>query len=197
MNPYKFLLALALTFTGLVWAYGGGSPPVDNAPLTVPQYNTVDMLTPEQQKARIDALNALEDALLAEYDTIPYYEEDHLPATFAPDAFASYKCGVWFPLAIEQGWPDNPIILKTLDRAMWRESRCQSDACSQSDSGLKCRDAGLLQVNQIHTKYLDDLGWSFPDDMLNPANNLRFAWLLYSGREAEGECGWSPWSIKC
>ena len=183
MNRYKILLAIALTFTGLVWAYGGGNPPVDIAPLTAPKYNTVDILTPEQQIDRIDALNA---------STAPPTPE----TTVAPvDAFASYKCGVWFPLAIAQGWPDNPVVLKTLDRAMWRESRCQADACSQSDSGLKCRDAGLLQINQLHTDYLDDLGWSFPDDMLNPANNLRFAWLLYSGREAKGQCGWQPWQL--
>ena len=189
MNPYKFLMALALTFTGLVWAYGSGSPSADIAPLTVPQYNTVDMLSPEQQKARIDALNASEDALLAENDTFPYYEEDHLPATFAPDAFASYKCGVWLPLAISQGWPDNPAILKTLDRIMWRESRCTADA----DSGP---DHGLMQINKIHSKWIDELGWTF-EDMKDPTANLRFAWLLYSGREANGQCGWTPWSIKC
>jgi hypothetical protein len=197
MNRYKILLAIALTFTGLVWAYGGGNPPCRHRPADRPEIQHRRHTDPEQQIDRIDALNAAEDALLAEYDTYPYYEEDHLPATFAPDTFASYKCGVWFPLAIAQGWPDNPAVLKTLDRAMWRESRCQADACSQSDSGLKCRDAGLLQVNQLHTSYLNDLGWSFPDDMLNPANNLRFAWLLYSGREANGQCGWQPWSIKC
>ena len=71
MNPYKFLMALALTFTGLAVAYGGGSSPADIAPLTVPKYNTVEILTPTQQVDRIDALNALEDALLAEYDTYP------------------------------------------------------------------------------------------------------------------------------
>ena len=54
MNRYKILLAIALTFTGLVWAYGGGNPPVDIAPLTAPKYNTVDMLTPEQQIDRIE-----------------------------------------------------------------------------------------------------------------------------------------------
>jgi len=185
MNPYKFLLAIALTFTGLVVAYSGGNPPTDAAPLALPAYNTVEILTPEQQIDRITALNAV--------------TEPPLPETIVAqvDAFASYKCGKWFPLAIEQGWPDNPIILKTLDRICWRESRGIADACSQSDSGLKCRDAGLLQINQLHTDYLDDLGWSFPDDMLNPANNLRFAWLLYSGREANNQCGWSPWSIKC
>jgi len=189
MNPYKFLLALALTFTGLVVAYGVGNPPTDAAPLADISYNTVDILSPDQQVARIDALNAVEDALLAEYDTYPYYEEDVLEPTYAPDAFASYKCGVWLPLAISQGWPDNPAVLKTLDRILWRESRCTPDA----DSGP---DHGLTQINQIHTKYLKQLGWSH-EDMKNPAANLRFAWLLYSGREANNQCGWSPWSIKC
>ena len=177
MNPYKFLLALALTFTGLVVAYGGGNPPTDNAPLAVPQYNTVDILSPEQQIARIDVLNA---------STAPPLPETTVAVV---DAFASYKCGVWFPLAISQGWPDNPVILKTLDRIMWRESRCTPLA----DSGP---DHGLMQINQIHTKWLNDLGWTF-EDMKDPTANLRFAWLLYSGREANGQCGWTPWSIKC
>ena len=177
MNRYKILLATALTFTGLVWAYGGGSSPADSAPLTVPKYNTVEILTPEQQIDRIDALNA---------STAPPTPE----TTVAPvDAFASYKCGVWFPLAIAQGWPDDPVILKTLDRVMWRESRCTPDA----DSGP---DHGLMQINQIHTKWLNDLNWTH-EDMKDPTANLRFAWLLYSGREAKGQCGWQPWSIKC
>ena len=116
MNPYKFLLAIGLTFTGLVVAYGGSNLAVNNAPMIVPKYNTVEILTPEQQIDRIDALNA---------STAPLPPE----TTVAPvDAFASYKCGVWFPLAIAQGWPDDPVILKTLDRIMWRESRCTPDA---------------------------------------------------------------------
>ena len=177
MNRYKILLATALTFTGLVWAYGGSPPTTDIAPLTVPKYNTVEILTPEQQIDRIDALNA---------STAPPTPE----TTVAPvDAFASYKCGVWFPLAIAQGWPDDPVILKTLDRVMWRESRCTPDA----DSGP---DHGLMQINQIHTKWLNDLNWTH-EDMKDPTANLRFAWLLYSGREANGQCGWTPWSIKC
>ena len=177
MNPYKFLLAIGLTFTGLVVAYGGSNLAVNNAPMIVPKYNTVEILTPEQQIDRIDALNA---------STAPLPPE----TTVAPvDAFASYKCGVWFPLAIAQGWPDDPVILKTLDRVMWRESRCTPDA----DSGP---DHGLMQINQIHTKWLNDLGWNH-EDMKDPTANLRFAWLLYSGREANGQCGWQPWSIKC
>ena len=177
MNPYRFLVALVLTFTGLVVAYGGGNPPTDNAPLAVPKYNTVDILSPEQQIARIDVLNA---------STAPPLPETTVAVV---DAFASYKCGVWFPLAISQGWPDNPIVLKTLDRICWRESRGIPDA----DSGP---DHGLMQINQIHTKWLKQLGWTF-EDMKDPTANLRFAWLLYSGREANGQCGWTPWAIKC
>lgn len=177
MNPYKFLLALALTFTGLVVAYGGGNPPSDAAPLADLPYNSVDILTPEQQIARIGALNAL--------------TEPPLPQTTIAvvDAFASYKCGVWFPLAIEQGWPDNPIVLKTLDRIMWRESRCQPAA----DSGP---DHGLMQINQIHSDYIEQLGWTH-EGMKDATANLRFAYLLWSGREEEGQCGWTPWRIEC
>lgn len=177
MNPYKFLLALALTFTGLAVAYGGGNPPTDAAPLANLPYNTVDILTPEQQIDRITALNAV--------------SEPPLPETTVAvvDAFASYKCGVWFPLAIEQGWPDNPIVLKTLDRIMWRESRCQPAA----DSGP---DHGLMQINQIHSDYIEQLGWTF-EGMKDPTANLRFAYLLWSGREEEGQCGWTPWRIEC
>ena len=177
MNPIKFLLITALTFTGLAVAFGGGSPPTDNAPLAAPKYNTVEILSPEQQIDRITALNAVTAPPLPETTVTPI------------DAFGSYKCGVWFPLAISQGWPDNPIILKTLDRICWRESRGIPDA----DSGP---DHGLMQINRIHTKWLDDLGWTH-EDMKDPTANLRFAWLLYSGREANGQCGWTPWAIKC
>ena len=177
MNPYKTLLAVALTFTGLAVAYGGGNPPVDNAPLASPVYDTVDILSPEQQIARIQALNA---------STAPPMPETTVPVV---DAFASYKCGVWLPLAISQGWPDNPVVLKTLDRVMWRESRCTPDA----DSGP---DHGLMQINQIHSDYIDQLGWTH-EGMKDATANLRFAYLLWSGREEDGQCGWTPWAIKC
>jgi len=174
---YKYLMALALTFTGLAVAYNGGNPPADIAPLASPVYDTVDILSPEQQIARIEALNA---------STAPPMPETTVPVV---DAFASYKCGVWFPLAISQGWPDNPIVLKTLDRVMWRESRCTPDA----DSGP---DHGLMQINQIHSDYIDQLGWTH-EGMKDATANLRFAYLLWSGREKNGQCGWTPWSIKC
>ena len=95
------------------------------------------------------------------------------------------ECGEWYETAMATGW--QPDEWANLSRIMFRESRCQPDACSKSTSGLKCRDAGLLQVNQIHTKFLNDLGMSFPDSMLDPTLNLAFARRLYEGS------GWKPW----
>jgi len=95
------------------------------------------------------------------------------------------ECGEWYETAMSVGW--KPEEWDRLSAIMFRESRCQPDACSKSTSGLKCRDAGLLQVNQIHTKYLNDLGYDFPDSMLDPTLNLTFARRLYEGS------GWSPW----
>jgi hypothetical protein len=95
------------------------------------------------------------------------------------------QCGEWYETAMQAGW--QPEEWKRLSLIMFRESRCTPDACSKSTSGLKCRDAGLLQVNQIHTKYLADLGLSFPDDMFDPLANLMFARRLYDSS------GWNPW----
>ena len=105
---------------------------------------------------------------------------------FIDEARNTYgECGEWYETAISVGW--QPDEWDRLSAIMFRESRCQPDACSKSTSGLKCRDAGLLQVNQIHTKYLNDLGYDFPDSMLDPTLNLAFARRLYEGS------GWSPW----
>ena len=95
------------------------------------------------------------------------------------------ECGEWYETAMSVGW--QPDEWDRLSSIMFRESRCQPDACSKSTAGLKCRDAGLLQVNQIHTKYLNDLGYDFPDSMLDPILNLTFARRLYEGS------GWKPW----
>ena len=89
------------------------------------------------------------------------------------------QCGEWYETAMSVGWQPNEW--DRLSAIMFRESRCQPDACSKSTSGLRCRDAGLLQVNQIHTKFLNDLGYDFPDSMLDPILILTFARRLYEG----------------
>ena len=106
-------------------------------------------------------------------------------------------CAEWLPLAVQVGWPNDTDILQMLGRIMWRESRCQPDACSKSDSDRPCRDYGLTQGNWIaHHEWWADLGIT-PEEMFDPATNLRWAYLLYSGREARGQCGWQPWSKPC
>jgi hypothetical protein len=95
------------------------------------------------------------------------------------------RCGEWHDLALSVGWQESEWA--TLSNVIYRESRCTPDACSKSTSGLKCRDAGLTQINQIHTSWLLDMGWTHPEDMFNPTNNLLFALRLWE------TSGWKPW----
>ena len=88
------------------------------------------------------------------------------------------KCGEWHDLAIQVGWPEEEWA--TLSKIIWRESRCQVDAWNG-------HDAGLTQINQIHTKWLSDMGWNHPEDMFDAEKNLTFAFRLWEGS------GWKPW----
>ena len=177
MNPFKFLGMTFGLYLSLVIIFGGGDnkPPEPIPTPTVFPRITVQILSPEQQKDRI-----------AELAPIP-------TTTIAPvvivDVSDDTECKQWLQTALEAGWPNDRKILDRLGYVMWRESRCQPDA----DSGP---DHGLTQINQIHTQWITDLGWTL-EEMKDPAKNLRFAWLLYSGREANGQCGWTPWSLKC
>jgi hypothetical protein len=89
------------------------------------------------------------------------------------------KCAQWHNLAVSVGWPEEE--LPQLDIVMWRESRCQPDAWNGAD-------AGLMQINQIHTEWMAGMGWKHPEDMFDPANNLLFAYRLWT------TSGWKPWS---
>ena len=106
-------------------------------------------------------------------------------------------CAEWLPLAVQVGWPNDTDILQRLGQVMWKESRCQPQACSKSDSDRQCRDYGLTQGNwTAHHEWWAVLGIT-PDEMFDPATNLHWAWLLYSSREEAGKCGWTPWSLPC
>jgi len=120
--------------------------------------------------------------------TLPVPETTSAPTTTMPDlsgvdwtalAREQYgKCGEYHDLAISVGWPEEEW--KHLQQIIYRESRCQTDAWNGHDSGL-------TQINQIHTKWLSDMGWSHPDDMFDPEKNLTFAFRLWQGS------GWKPW----
>ena len=88
------------------------------------------------------------------------------------------KCAQWHELALSVGWPEEQ--LPTLDKVMWRESRCTPDAYSNGNHGL-------TQINNTHRAWVEELGWTFPDDLYDPAKNLRFAYLLWA------DDGWKHW----
>ena len=98
------------------------------------------------------------------------------------------KCGEFHDLALEVGWTEKEW--PKLSHIIWRESRCTIDAWNG-------HDAGLTQINQIHSAWLLQMGYDHPDDMFNARNNLYFAYRLWSGREENGQCGWKPWSMNC
>ena len=176
MNPFKFLSLTFGFYLSLVVMFGGGDKLSTEPIPTVTQPRiTVQMLSPVQQKDRLAELSPTSTTTLA-------------PVVIV-DVSDDTKCQQWLQTALEAGWPNNREVLDRLGFICWRESRGIPDA----DSGP---DHGLMQINQIHTKWITDLGWTF-EQMKDPLINLRFAWLLYSGREANGQCGWTPWSLKC
>ena len=176
MNPFKFLGMTFGLYLSLVIIFGGGDnkPPEPIPTPTVFPRITVQILSPEQQKDRIAELAPIPTTTIAPVVIVEVSDDT--------------ECQQWLQTALEAGWPNDRTILDRLGFIMWRESRCQPDA----DSGP---DHGLTQINQIHTQWITDLGWTL-EEMKDPAKNLRFAWLLYSGREAYGQCGWTPWSLK-
>ena len=176
MNPFKFLTMTFGLYLSLVIVFGGGSnasPEPTPTPTSFPRV-TIVMLTPEQQTDRIAELTTTTTTLA--------------PVVIV-EVSEGTECQQWLQTALDAGWPNDREILDRLGFIMWRESRCTPDA----DSGP---DHGLTQINQIHKGYIADLGWTH-EQMKDPAKNLRFAWLLYSGREANGQCGWTPWSLSC
>jgi hypothetical protein len=177
MNPFKFLSMTFGLYLSLVVVFGGGDnkPPEPIPTPTVFPRITVQILSPEQQRDRI--------AELAPSPTTT------IPPVVIVDVSDDTECQQWLQTALQAGWPNERKILDRLGFICWRESRGIPDA----DSGP---DHGLMQINQIHSKWITDLGWTH-EEMKDPAKNLRFAWLLYSGREANGQCGWTPWSFGC
>lgn len=111
----------------------------------------------------------------------------------------SGRCPEYYFLALYAGWSRDDW--PTLDRIIWRESRCQPDACSTPDRpDLRlCRDWGLTQINDHSWKTtIRQLGLDMAQ-MHDPYWNLWFArWLYnYSMDRTDGNCGWIQWSINC
>jgi hypothetical protein len=187
----KRLAFLALgTYAMLaVWAITDvqeSSPMLTIAPR---QTITLQELTPEQLEDRAEELTTTTTSTSTTQPVTTL-------APFHPDT----KCQEWFPSAISVGWPNNTETLQKLGRLLWKETRCLNITPLSSDPELADRfnghDHGVAQINQIHTKYVEQVfNMPFAEAMSDPTLNLRFAYLLYSGREAKGQCGWQPWRL--
>jgi hypothetical protein len=103
---------------------------------------------------------------------------------------------------MDAGWPADVELLDTLADVVHKESRGRMIVGPSSrgpgHEQFNGHDWGYVQINEIHTAYVEQIyGIPFAEAMSDPWKNLNFAWILYSGRQESGKCGWQPWSISC
>lgn len=104
-------------------------------------------------------------------------------------------CLQYVGTALQVGW--QPEELPRLMRIMFRESRCQPDACGETDSPTvrRCRDWGLMQINDYSWKTtVRSLGLEM-DQMHDPYWNLWFARWLFEYSSVRNGDGWQPWRL--
>lgn len=114
---------------------------------------------------------------------------------FLREAVDQGLCVKWIPVALEAGW--GYVDLPRLLRIMHRESRCLPDACGETDSpGVRrCRDWGLMQINDYSWKStVRRLGLEI-EQMWDPYWNLWFARWLFDYSLVRNGDGWVPWSV--
>lgn len=102
-------------------------------------------------------------------------------------------CPQWMATALTAGWEVQD--LPRLSRIMFRESRCRPEACGETDSPhvRKCRDWGLMQINDYSWKRIIRGMGLHIEQMWDPYWNLWFArWLFEYSLERNGD-GWDPW----
>jgi len=119
-------------------------------------------------------------------------ESEHLEAIVAQD-----MCLAYVDEALETGWQSHD--LERLLFIMHRESRCVPDACGEPDRPdlRRCRDWGLMQINDYSWKTkVRSMNLSM-EDMIDPFWNLFFARVLFDLAELEYGCGWQPWNETC
>ena len=196
MNIKRLLLMAFGTYAlCAIWAITGvqeSSPILTIAPK---QTITLGDLSPQQLEDRnAEIVQQIADENATIYDEPAETTTTVLASPKIAEVPVGTKCQEWFPTAILVGWPNNTETLEKLGRLLWKETRCQNvDYTHPSFNG---HDHGVAQINQIHTAYVEQLfAGPMKESMSDPTLNLRFAFLLYSELEAEGRCGWKPWSL--
>jgi len=109
------------------------------------------------------------------------------------------RCAQWWQLATEVGFSES--LLPTLDRVIYRESRCDPTQHNAADPNGGSN--GLTQVNRFWclpsryypNGYLQTVGvLSSCDDLFDPAANLRAALALVAYSESVGLSSWYQWA---
>ena len=105
----------------------------------------------------------------------------------------SAKCPQYWQTALQVGWQKTQLA--TLDKIMFRESRCNPLAFNSKDPMGGSR--GLVQINGFWTPWLKQQGVLSPpkasQGLFNPTVNLLSALHIYNyGVDRYGD-GWGPW----
>jgi hypothetical protein len=113
-----------------------------------------------------------------------------IPGTRPP---STALCPQWWLTARSVGWPEH--TLPTLDRIIWRESRCRPDVENLRDPWGG--SVGLAQVNRGWVRWLRELGViDHSSDLFSGRTNLEAALAIYDyACAAHGEC-WIAWGIR-
>lgn len=116
------------------------------------------------------------------------------PVPAAPSARppANARCPEWWRTARSVGWPEDRLL--TLDRIIWRESRCRASVENLTDPWGG--SVGLTQVNRGWVRWLKEAGIiKHSSDLFNGRKNLAAALAIHDYACARhGQC-WVAWSI--
>ena len=112
-------------------------------------------------------------------------------------------CPQWWDVALRAGW--RPAQLPTLDKIMFRESRCLPQAHNTTLNKDRSTDYGLTQINDrswcLPTRwypngYLQTLNKiNYCKDLFDPYLNLVAAKALYDYAEKTSGNGFQPWGL--
>ena len=104
-----------------------------------------------------------------------------------------FRCPMWIETARRVGWPEH--ALPTLDRVMWRESRCRTDVENLYDPWGG--SVGLLQVNRGWVRWLREGGViDHSSDLFSGQRNLAAGLAIYRyACDRHGEC-WIAWGMR-
>jgi hypothetical protein len=109
------------------------------------------------------------------------------------------RCPQWWATARAVGFDDT--LMSTLDRVMFRESRCDPTQLNADDPNGG--SVGLVQINQFWcipstyypSGYLQTMGvLTSCDQLFDPTINLRAALELVAYSRSVGLCAWQQWA---